>query len=71
LKKSNKNPYIVFSSMAVQMGVAIGGGAWGGSLLDDYVQNDKPIWAIVFSLVGIGASLYLLIRAAKKLGEDE
>ncbi len=57
--------------MAVQMGVAIGGGAWGGSALDNYVQNEKPIWAIVFSLIGVAASLYLLIRAAKKLSEDE
>ena len=57
--------------MAIQMGVAIGGGAYGGTLLDDYYQNEKPIWAIVLSLVGVGASLYLLIRTAKKLGEDE
>lgn len=57
--------------MAVQMGVTIGAGAWGGDWLDTHYQNEKPIWTIVLSLLGVGISLYLLIRDAKKLSEDE
>ena len=57
--------------MALQMGVVIGGGAWGGHALDQHYQNEKPIWTIVLSLLGIAASLYLVIRSAKKMSEDE
>ena len=57
--------------MAVQMIVAIGGGAWGGNAMDNYYHNEKPIWTIVFSLLGIALSLYLVIRAAKNMSKDE
>lgn len=57
--------------MAIQMAVAIGGGAWGGSALDEHYQNEKPIWTIVFSLLGVGISLYLFIRAAQKMSKDD
>ncbi len=65
------NPYLKFSSMAIQMAVAIGGGAWGGSALDDYFQSEKPIWTIVLALAGVGVSLYIFIKEAKKMGNNE
>ena len=51
--------------------VLIGGGAWGGSALDQKVQNEKPYFTILFSLLGIGASLYFVIREASKMSKDE
>ena len=60
-----------FSGMAIQMAILIGGGAWGGSALDKHYQNEKPIWAIVLSLLGIAISLYLIIRSANKMSKDE
>ena len=57
--------------MAIQMGLTIGAGAWGGSALDNYYQNEKPIWTIVLSLLGVATSLYLLIRAAKNMSDDK
>ncbi len=57
--------------MAIQMGLTIGAGAYGGTLLDDYYQNAKPVWTIILSLLGVGVSLYLLIRGAKRINDDE
>lgn len=71
-EKSNKksNQLLRFSGMAVQMGVTIGAGAWGGSLLDAKYQTEKPLWTIGLSLLGVFISLYLLIQQAKKLSDD-
>ena len=69
--KKNGSKFIKFSSLGVQMIVLIGGGAWGGQLLDDKMQNEKPIFTIVFSLLGIFASLYFVIREANKLSKDD
>ena len=57
--------------MAIQMAVLIGGGAWGGHAMDQNYQNEKPVWTIVFSLLGIAISLYLVIRSANKMANDE
>ena len=57
--------------MAIQMGIVIGAGAYGGNALDSYYNNEKPTWAIIFSLLGVGISLYLFIKQAKKLSEDD
>ena len=51
--------------------VLIGGGAWGGQLLDDKMQNEKPVFTIIFSLLGIFTSLYFVIREANKLSKDD
>lgn len=70
-KKPSVNPYVRFSSMAFQMGITIGAGAWGGTWLDEHYQLEKPVWTIVLSLLGIGISLYLVIREASKLSKDD
>ena len=57
--------------MAFQMMIVIGGGAWGGHELDKSQQNEKPIWTIVLSLLGIALSLYLVIRSASKMSKDD
>jgi len=60
-----------FSGMAFQMMFTIGLGAWGGHALDQKYQNEKPIWTIVLSLLGIAISLYLVIRSASKMSKDD
>lgn len=58
--------YARFSTMVIQMGVTIGLGAWFGKWLDEKSANKTPIWTIVFSLLAIGLSLYLVIREVIK-----
>jgi F0F1-type ATP synthase assembly protein I len=48
--------------MALQMGVTIGLGAWGGYKLDFYYKNQQPIFTAILSLVGIAAALYLVLK---------
>tara|TARA_B110000285_G_C14799177_1_gene456606 strand:+ start:117 stop:341 length:225 start_codon:yes stop_codon:yes gene_type:complete len=70
-KKSSGNKFVKFSSLGIQMIVLIGGGAWGGQLLDNKMHNEKPIFTIIFSLLGIFASLYFVIKEAINLSKDD
>ena len=75
-KKPSKKPtplnkYVRFSGMAVQMGVTIGLGAWGGSKLDEYYQIDSKIFTIILSLLAIAASLYIVIREVIKMQKED
>lgn len=70
-EKKSGSKFVKFSSLGIQMIALIGGGAWGGQLLDNKMQNEKPIFTIVFSLLGIFASLYFVIREAIKLSKDD
>lgn len=48
--------------MAFQMAVTIAVGAWGGRKLDIYFQNNKPVYTIILSLLGIAGGLYLVLK---------
>jgi F0F1-type ATP synthase assembly protein I len=75
-KKSLKKPkplknYVKFSGMAVQMGVTIALGAWGGSTLDEMFDMKTPLYTIVLSLLAIGLSMYLVIRDVIKMQKED
>ena len=57
--------------MTIQMIIPIGAGAWGGHYIDQSYQNEKPIWTIILSLLGIAIALYLVIRSASKMSQDD
>ncbi|MEX1000828.1 MAG: AtpZ/AtpI family protein [Crocinitomicaceae bacterium] len=65
------NPYLKFSGIGIQLMVTIGAGAWGGHALDEKFQNEKPIWTIILSLLGVAIGLYIVIRAVTKMTNDE
>ncbi len=71
MKFEKGNKFVVFSAMSFQMIVLIGGGAWGGHLLDQRFQSEKPWYTILFSLLGIGISLYFVIRQASRMSKDD
>jgi F0F1-type ATP synthase assembly protein I len=56
------NPYLKYSNLALQMGVIIGLGAWGGKKLDAYYGTSKPYYTIVLSLLAIVIALYLVLK---------
>jgi ATP synthase protein I len=62
LPPKQPNSLIKYSNLVIQMGVIIGLSAWGGSKLDHYLQTKKPYFTIIFSLIGISGSLYLVIK---------
>lgn len=61
-KKNRLKNYARFSSLAIQMGVIIAGGAYFGNYLDFQYTNQLPIFTIIFSLFAIGAALYLSLK---------
>ncbi len=56
------NAYAKYSGLAVQMAVVIGGGSYGGVKLDEYYQNQTPIFTIILSLVSIAIAMYLVLK---------
>lgn len=56
------NDYAKYSSLAIQMGVIIGGGCYGGYKLDEYFKNETPVFTIILSLVSIAIAMYLILK---------
>jgi F0F1-type ATP synthase assembly protein I len=69
IDKEKLKAYARFSTMVIQMGVTIGLGAWFGKWLDEKSAHKTPVWTVVFSLLAIGISLYLVIREVIKKNE--
>jgi len=60
------NEVLKFSGLAFQMGATIAVFVWAGRKTDSYFQNHIPFSTIILSLLGIGASLYIVIKDAKR-----
>ena len=61
-KKNRLKNYARFSSLTIQMGVIIAGGVYFGNYLDSQNTKQIPFFTIIFSLVSIGAALYLSLK---------
>jgi len=61
-KKKQLNNYIYFSSMAFQMGFVIAAGTIFGQWLDSKYINDYSLYTIIFSLLAVFSSLFLMIK---------
>lgn len=66
IDKSASSRILKYSGMATQMLGTILAFTYGGYKLDEWQQNEVPVWTLVLSLVSIAASLYLLIRSFTK-----
>lgn len=68
-QKSNESGmkgYARYSSVAFQMIASVGIMAAIGWWLDGYVRTEKPYFTAAFSLVGVIAGLYLVIKEVTK-----
>lgn len=54
--------YGKYSSMGFQMIVIIGGGIWGGYLLDKWVNWKFPVFILLGSIISVGLAIYYFIR---------
>ncbi len=71
--KKNKNGiknYFILSGFAMQMGVTIYVGAYLGKYLDAKFPADKKWFTILFTLLGVGISLYVLLKQLNKHQEE-
>ncbi|MDF1517748.1 MAG: AtpZ/AtpI family protein [Lutibacter sp.] len=69
-KKKQLNKYVYFSSMAFQMGIVIAAGTIFGQWLDTKYLNDYSLFTIIFSLLAVFASLYLVIKKVVSIGKN-
>ena len=59
-----------FSGIAFEMFAVIGLLSRAGDYLDTRNQNDFPIYTLILSLIGVGASMYLVIRSVTQMGKE-
>ncbi len=62
----NKENWLIFAQMGIQMALTIGLGTWAGYWLDGQMANKNPIATVVLSLLSIAVSLYNVIRQLPK-----
>ncbi|HYG39915.1 MAG TPA: AtpZ/AtpI family protein [Cytophagales bacterium] len=64
--KKQLNNYIKYSGLGFQMIGAIILTGWIGSVIDSKMGTTNNIWTLVFMLLGVVASIFLLIRSVTK-----
>ena len=64
--KEKPNAVLRFSDLGIRMAVMIALGAYIGHWLDTRMALSKPIFSIVLSLLAIGGSMYMVIKAVSK-----
>lgn len=58
--------FMYFSGMGFQMIAIIGVFAYIGHKIDESRGNERPIFTAIFSLLGVGISLYSVIKSIVK-----
>lgn len=53
--------YVYYSNMAVEMGVLIAAGVFGGVKLDKWLDK-SPLFTLICSLLGVFIAMYLMIK---------
>ncbi len=62
----DKQNWVVFTQIGLQMALTIGLGTWVGYWIDGKMTNKNPIATLVLSLLSIGTALYNVIRQLPK-----
>lgn len=73
LKKSSstlKN-IAIFTGIAAQMGVTIFLGAYFGKWLDAKYPADKKWFTMIFTLLGVGIALYIVLKQINKFNNAQ
>jgi F0F1-type ATP synthase assembly protein I len=61
----------VFTGIAAQMGVTIFAGAYLGKYLDIEYPSNKKWFTMIFTLLGVGISLYVVLKQLNKFNDAE
>ena len=62
-KKTTSTSIVKFAGMGAQLAVAIGLGVLAGMKVDEHLAWDQPIATAVFSLLGLAAGMYQILRS--------
>lgn len=60
--QKNLNAYVKYSSLAIQMGLIIGLGMFGGFQLDKFIRWQFPIFTLLLSLGAVAMAIYIAIK---------
>jgi F0F1-type ATP synthase assembly protein I len=63
--KRKVNSYVQYSGMGFQMIAVIGIFMFIGYKIDAWRDSDKPVFMAIMGMLGVGASLYLIINSLK------
>lgn len=69
-KKKQLNKYIHLTSIAFQMGATMYLAAYLGKKIDSYFQNEKKIGTLLLLLIGLGVSIWNVLRQLKNIKEN-
>jgi F0F1-type ATP synthase assembly protein I len=61
----NRNKVLLYSNLAIQMGIIIGIGTYFGNYLDKSFQNQTPWWTLILSLSSVLLAFYQIITTLK------
>lgn len=61
-KYSDFAKFAKYSGMAFQMFVIILVAVWGGQRLDEKYRDGEPLFIIIFSVLGVFAALYAVLK---------
>ena len=61
----------IFTGIAAQMGITIYLGAYFGKSLDLKYPAEKKWFTIIFTLLGVGIALYIVIKQLNKFNSEE
>ena len=64
--RKSANVFMRYSGMAFQMIAVLLVAAYSGQWLDDHYQNEQPWFTLVLLLIGVTASMYLIIKTVTK-----
>lgn len=65
------NAFAKFSSLGIQMGVIICLGVFSGQYLDEYFKFKTPWMTIICSLIGVFASLYIVLKGVINMNKNK
>lgn len=68
-RRDNVRPYLEYAAGALELGTAVGGGAWLGYWLDS-VFHTGPWLTLVCLLAGVFIGFQSLFRVAKRLEKN-
>ena len=64
--KQNANNFAKYSAISFQMLATIGLFAFAGYKIDEGKNNKTPVFATIFSFIGVVVSLYMVIKQLNK-----
>lgn len=65
-EKRNANNIAKYSAISFQMLATIGVFAFAGYKIDEHRNNKTPLFATIFSFIGVVISLYMVIKQLNK-----